>query len=272
MLPVVRVLAVLLIALPGRTLWAAPYPIEANALVRYDAERLALELSVVSRGSMLMDVFPWVRLGAEEVELERVERLGARGAARWLHRFEAGTLELLPVGIHPLFVLVHYHDSTLYSFSTPLVLEVDRRSKPAPVPLEAAFEVGAPEAPMRASFELRNASSHEIGGSIELFLPAELEAEEGTRGFRLDAGEQKRFQFRMRSNGARPGSAQSIYAVAQFLDGAQHGLLVREAELRVPARSAGRSVRPEVMALAGFIVLGFLLTGLAELRAAQQAR
>lgn len=227
-----------------------------------DAVEVALEVEN-SGGTPMQRVFPVLRIGDRQVELALEAELAIGSVARWVHLVPGKELRSAGAALRPVLIHVHYHDSTGYPFSLPLVAQADGR--PA-VPVRGSLEVQDSDDRPRIQLTLKNPGRRELEGTAEFLTSRELVTEPGKVEFRLAAGQETRIPAQIRSNGALAGE-HDVFAVVQLGEAAGEGTLVLSDKLKVtPALLQGESVGNQVTGIAILVALLFLVTALLELR------
>ncbi len=258
------------ICLESAAVLASQIAMTAELKVTEKRNFIEADLTIANRGDAdSLVVYPWLKLGQEEVKLKEVPYIAFGGSSRWTHRFETRGLDFHHRGTYPLFLMIYYHDSNMYSFSMPQVFLLNYRSKPLEPLLSGSLDVSKVNHSGRARATVRNPLEHEITGTLELFLSDDLHCSKGKTEFTLSEGKSTREDFALENSGALKGSTYTGYAVVQAVHNGLHRCLVISEMIKVAGYGEGGKTPGKVAGGIIFLVILFFAAIGMELKKAK---
>jgi hypothetical protein len=94
--------------------------------VTMDTEWIDVQLTIKNEGDEdALLVYPTLKLGNQVVDLKKAPYIAFGGAQQWQYRVFKKNLGMRHSGRYPLYLLIHYHDSQMYPFSSPDIIFID---------------------------------------------------------------------------------------------------------------------------------------------------
>ena len=167
-------------------------------------------------------VYPSLKFGDQAVDLKKSPYIAFGGAQQWNYRFFNEKTGRSRPGRYPLYLLIHYHDSQMYPFSSPDVLFVEFGPVQSDCIMSGEFASSQNNNKRDIKFTLTNECAYPISGTFNIFLPQEFQSQSMEKQFLLAQKSNQSLTFTIENTGALKGSRYRIYGVAEYKNANRH--------------------------------------------------
>lgn len=234
--------------------------------VSMDDQWVDVHLTIKNEGDedSLM-VYPTLKLENQTVDLKKVPYIAFGGAQQWHYRFSKESLGIRRPGRYPLYLLIHYHDSQMYPFSSPDITFIDFGHMQSDCAISGEFAAAQNDGKTDITFSLTNQCSYPVSGKCKVFLPKEFQAQLSEKPFLLAQNSSQSIIFTIENQGALKGSRYRVYGVAEYLIADQHFTFAFPGMISITESNPAKNNDYKIIGCIVFLCILFFFTLYVEL-------